>query len=182
MENPWPNPDHPLFDEVVSKMKPSILLDTMYGVGLITKDEWISLWVLPKDKQRSESLLRDLLPGTLETFRSFCSVLRGNGSEDRLGQAHVQVAGLLERNVHLQVRSPEPREPVAKHATIFIRSRRRELIRREAGKLKAMFVDTFEMSPKAVLIIDQMSGQSMAPVNCMTLVRLLDHYRLTRNH
>ena len=79
----WEQYVRPNYEELVRKLKPSSLLDSLYHRGLLTREEYNSLR-LPSctDENRSRDLLTQILPRKENNaFIKFCRVLNSKGQE-----------------------------------------------------------------------------------------------------
>ena len=145
--NPWPPRDHPLFEELVCKMRPSILLDRLYSALLVNREEYNSLKAIPTEEKKSRKLLHDLLPRispVMETFHQLCDILKRT-------EGQIELAELLEDYVDAHTPRPQPE----KRATVFIRTKERRRVEQARGMIASMFRGTFNMPQTAIKLFDE---------------------------
>ena len=141
--NPWPPSNSPLFEELVRKMRPSILLDSMYAKQLLNREDCVFLKSLPTEEEKSRKLLRDMLPLVSpqnEAFEKFLSALREREEQAELVVRLTGTGGVTH----------PPQQ--AKRATIFICTRDQTRLDWARGKLISMFCTAFSMPKETVLL------------------------------
>lgn len=81
------------FEEVVRRLRPSILLDILRARRLITREEYCELQSKTSEKSRSQKLLEDfLLSKPLGSFHSFCEVISDPGQSHSVSRMNGQQA------------------------------------------------------------------------------------------
>ena len=84
MSSPWDS-IRPIFDDLVSVMRPSAFVDRLFSQRVITREEYSRLRALPTSFDQSRFLLNDVLPSkSQEHYYAFIDCLKRTE-----GQAHI---------------------------------------------------------------------------------------------